>query len=207
LEAYVRLSPEYQEAVLAAATAEVGAPPPSLAMAAAALAKLAALHASNISLQQKLREQTPSLAARAHAHANGAGVAALPTTALNSEDQQALATVKASLDAPEADQTMVLGIPEGRASFPSHIYLERGKPSGRGDSGWYMGAADEHRPPVYEVVKIADVLAARPDWKGILALPKGFVAHIDGDRITLLLNAVDDDLWSMLERKAIKAPV
>lgn len=75
------------------------------------------------------------------------------------------------------------------------VYLERVEPSRRGDCGWYIGFADGTRVDDYESVRVADLVAMRPDLAEILALPIGYLVVLDRTSIEAVLDPQGRILW------------
>ncbi|MDB5300525.1 MAG: hypothetical protein JWO87_2188 [Phycisphaerales bacterium] len=75
------------------------------------------------------------------------------------------------------------------------IYLERTAGTFPGDSGWYIGPADGAPAGAYESCSAADILAARPQFAGLLSFPAGTLIVMDAAGIAAVLNARDEDLW------------
>jgi hypothetical protein len=80
------------------------------------------------------------------------------------------------------------------------IFLERVVGAAEGDSGWYIGTVDESESPV-EATTVAELLAARPDFERLLALPAGYLVVIDAGGIAALLDAGDQDIWPEVRKK------
>jgi hypothetical protein len=80
------------------------------------------------------------------------------------------------------------------------IFLERVVGASAGDSGWYIGTVEESESPV-EAVRVADVLAARPDFTKLFGLPPGHLIVLDAAGIASLLDPRDQDLWPELKKK------
>jgi hypothetical protein len=74
------------------------------------------------------------------------------------------------------------------------IYLER-KPPTPGDSGWYIGPADNApQPSEYEALLVYQLLHQRVSVLKVLALPVGYLVVFDGDEIEAILNDQDQQL-------------
>lgn len=76
-----------------------------------------------------------------------------------------------------------------------HIYLERAPAATAGDSGWYVGFADDTEVTGYEAARVADFLAGRPDLEAVLALPVGCLVVFAGVTLEAVLDAQDTLLW------------
>ncbi len=77
-----------------------------------------------------------------------------------------------------------------------HLYLERLGPSAAGDSGWYVGGVDDSTPSEHDAVRVADLLAARPELEPLLELPAGCLIVLDGATLEAVFDAGDNLLWS-----------
>ncbi|OWR29168.1 hypothetical protein CDO73_16020 [Saccharibacillus sp. O23] len=83
-----------------------------------------------------------------------------------------------------------------RAFESERIYLERTEGRGDGISGWYLGPA-EGQVEQEELRKyyVFQLLTLRPGVLKVLALPKGYVAVLQGDEIEAVLDAEDRRVW------------
>ncbi len=75
------------------------------------------------------------------------------------------------------------------------IYLERLKETAVGDSGWYIGFADQTEVGGYQVVRAAELAEQRRDLATLLNLERGCLVVLDGGEIVVLLNERDEVLW------------
>ena len=75
------------------------------------------------------------------------------------------------------------------------IYLERLKDIAIGDSGWYIGFADETEASGYEAVRAEELAEQRRDLGALLNLEPGCLVVLDGGEIVVLLDERDELLW------------
>jgi len=139
-----------------------------------------------------LRARTPS---RAVPDATAVAALEIPWQPVGTADpagQAALAGCGLARMAVADDDKVVVS----RAAWQSaRVYLERVRGVVSGDSGWYIGGADEHAAAAYDGVRAADVLAARPDWRAVLELPAGCLVVFDGAALVAVLDPQDAVLW------------
>jgi len=93
--------------------------------------------------------------------------------------------------APDDRIVMAKGAPGGQ-----RLFLARTPAAGDGDSGWFIGAADPTLDQALVALRIRDLLAARPDWAQILALPPGFLVILDRIGVSAVANEKDENLWA-----------
>jgi len=74
------------------------------------------------------------------------------------------------------------------------IYLERVKSCPKGDSGWYVGFADDIKVRSYIALTVRDLLDGRPDWTKILELPPGSLIVLNSTSIEALFDARDEKI-------------
>jgi hypothetical protein len=91
-----------------------------------------------------------------------------------------------------ADDKIVLA---NEAWRDRRVYLERLETAAAGDSGWYVGPADDSAVTAYEAMRAADFLAGRPNLQPVLGLPPGFLVVLDGGAVDAVLDAQDRLLW------------
>jgi hypothetical protein len=115
-----------------------------------------------------------------------------PSHKINEDLGKALASLDLARTPIVADAKIVVarGIREHR-----HTYLERVESDTAGDSGWYVGFADDAPVSGYEAVRIADFLAGRPDLEPALELPVGCLIVLDGTALEAVLDPQDMLLW------------
>jgi hypothetical protein len=139
-----------------------------------------------------LRNNTPAGNAReAAASANPAG-AAWVAGELAPGDARAIADLP--LEGGPIDPAALVVFAAGIQSAP-RVYLERTAGTFPGDSGWYIGPADGPAAGALECARVDEILAARPQFAELLALPVGVLIVMDAAGIAALLNANDEDLW------------
>jgi hypothetical protein len=85
----------------------------------------------------------------------------------------------------------------------SRLYLERAGSSQPGDTGWFVGPAEIGPNPFVVTVAVKDVLAIRPEWAALLALPTGSLVIIDSGAIGAILDAGNQDLWADASMKKL----
>jgi hypothetical protein len=116
---------------------------------------------------------------------------------------KALGALSIERSLPEPDHRLV--VHPGVWQLPK-IYLERRPPTNDGDSGWYIGPAGEADPAppapdapavAYEMVRVGDVLAVRPDLAALLSLPTEVLAILDPGGPTNVYDAVGVDIWAI----------
>jgi hypothetical protein len=110
----------------------------------------------------------------------------------------------------EVDCQVAIGeIEDGRATYlprdrvvlacgryaPGRIYLERIASPAPQDSGWFVGFADNTEIGSYASLRVADVLAVRPDWEELLTLPTGSLVVCNEDRTCGVWDAENRVLW------------
>jgi hypothetical protein len=91
-----------------------------------------------------------------------------------------------------ADDKIVLA---NEAWRDRRVYLERLETAAAGDSGWYVGPADDSTVTAYKAMRAADFLAGRPDLQAALGLPPGFLVVLDGAAVEAVLDAQGRLLW------------
>ncbi|WP_216671576.1 immunity protein Imm33 domain-containing protein [Saccharibacillus qingshengii] len=77
------------------------------------------------------------------------------------------------------------------------IYLERTENREGGISGWYLGPAESEPVEQSELRRyyIYQLFNRRPGALKVLALPKGYVAVLDGEHLEALLDGDDRKVW------------
>ena len=104
---------------------------------------------------------------------------------------QALAAVKA--DRTAMDANLRLTVAPGIAAM-DRICCERAKPASNRDSGWYFGPADDSADSGLVAMSIAELLAIRPDFGELLALPEGCLALFDPSGLKTVVDGRDQVL-------------
>jgi hypothetical protein len=105
---------------------------------------------------------------------------------------EALAVLPADRAAVDPQSRILLA---GEIGSTSRIYLERLDIAFPGDSGWYIGRADEGAGVPDGSMEVGDLLNARADLTDILTLPKGYLAVLDGGGVVAVIGPRDEDLW------------
>ncbi len=113
--------------------------------------------------------------------------------------------LKAEREAPRPGDLVVY---EDGALLAEAIFLHRLPEKVAGDSGWYVGSLvredDAQAPRVALGVTASRLLAARPELREIMALPRGWLATVElgqrdrdgqGPRIGLVLDEHERNLW------------
>jgi hypothetical protein len=137
---------------------------------------------------RKLRARTPSVAVREATPVSQSEFARASEVPTGSEVHAALAGCDLARSAVAPDDKIVLARGVWRSP---RVYLERAAGVAAGDSGWYIGFADDRQVAAYDGARVADVLAARPDWAPVLELPAGCLAVFDGAALAALLDPQD----------------
>jgi len=69
------------------------------------------------------------------------------------------------------------------------VYLERTPGAPEGDSGWYIGPAEDREAErELEALYVYQLLRVRPALMQVLALPPGYLVVFDGDNLEAVLN-------------------
>lgn len=80
-----------------------------------------------------------------------------------------------------------------------NIYLERNKEHEKGDSGWYIGPVDESiATDELEAYYAYQLIKVRPSIIQTLALPSGYMAIFNKDKVVAILNDNDIDILEKL---------
>src|SRR5665213_4637479 len=137
---------------------------------------------------KRLRQTTPDGPTKDSAPAVVTGLGPWRGGDFADGDSDVLDKMDVEREPPDIASTVILAT--GIASAPK-IYLERSNGAYPGDSGWYIGPADMSKPDGYESVRVEQLLQVRPHLIGLLALPIGTLAVIDGAGIGAILNAND----------------
>ena len=116
-------------------------------------------------------------------------------------------TTSLSVQAQQNDVVKRVGVEPVKVSFQDHIligegcldapdvYLQRHEPPTPSHSGWYLGPVNgdvEERENFY----VYELLKRRQAVLQVLALPPGYLAVFERDRIKAVLNSADEDLWT-----------
>jgi hypothetical protein len=112
-------------------------------------------------------------------------------------DSQAALMRSLNLPPLRTRSDQLLRIAPGALEAPS-VYLERKAPAGERDSGWYAGvqaspvAPDRRQAPW---VPAGRLVAQKPAWLAVLALPEGCMAFFDDGRLQTILDAADREIY------------
>lgn len=72
------------------------------------------------------------------------------------------------------------------------LYLERGAPQAKDDSGWFIGPGDEGEAEEnYESRRVYEIAKERPGVVPLLALPEGYSALVAGDQIQWVVDPAE----------------
>jgi hypothetical protein len=190
LEAYASSAPpsEQRSTVPTPIGEEIGLQegPASMARAAPATPGSAA------EVYQRLRAQTPSQVVR---DATPIGATEFDWRKADVADrsvQDVLGELDLARTPSAADDKIVVA---RRSWKHERIYLERVERMAAGDSGWYVGVVDDTEVDGYDAVRVADLLAGRPDLAAVVELPAGCLVVLDGARLEAVLDAQGTLLW------------
>ena len=141
---------------------------------------------------QKLREQTPSQAVRDGTPIAEPGFEWLKADRAGESVREVLADLDLARTPIAADDKIVVA----RGAWNhQRIYLERVESPTAGDSGWYVGFADDTEVGGYDAVRIADLLAGRPDLAAAVELPAGCLVVLDEACVEAVLDGKGTLLW------------
>ncbi len=155
---------------------------------------------------QRLRARTPGQAVRDAAQLSAPPALddeprAPPEPAVTSDSWGA---VLRDLDVAQtpvaADDRIVVAV---GAWQHERTYLERIATAVAGDSGWYLGFADDTAVTDYSAVRAADFVAERPELAAALELPAGCLLVLDGTSPAAVLDARNKLLWSSNRQSSI----
>jgi hypothetical protein len=83
------------------------------------------------------------------------------------------------------------------------IYLHRRMPVNNGDSGWYIGPADDTseppNPSQLVAIYVYRLLTVRPVLLRVMALPPEYIVVFDGDKIEAVVNPLNQRVWPVPE--------
>ncbi len=74
------------------------------------------------------------------------------------------------------------------------LMAQRNRPSATGDSGWYLGSRPGFEVGSPQARMVFELLAHRPVLLPALALPHGWQAVVEGDRLARVVDAEDRDV-------------
>jgi hypothetical protein len=149
-----------------------------------------------VDVYHKLRARTPSQAIRDATPVSEASADGAKMNIAGLDMPSDLSATLAGRGLPQTrcggDEKVVLA----RAVLQARqVYLERAASAGQPDSGWYVGFADETEAAGHEAMRVADLVAARPDWAAVLALPAGCVVTFDGSAIQAVYDPRGHLVW------------
>jgi hypothetical protein len=146
-----------------------------------------------------LREGTPSAPNRAAAPVEAINLTPIKVQGIAESDCQTLTDVPGSTP---VDLTGTLVVSTAIAG-KNRIYLERVASCKPGDTGWFIGPAEVNSNPFVVTVPVADVLASRPEWAALLALPTGCLVIMDAGAIAAILDSTNQELWAAASMKRL----
>lgn len=77
------------------------------------------------------------------------------------------------------------------------IYLERSANVSSGDSGWYIGNAENKSEATeLEALYVYQLQKIRPEIMSVLSLPSGYLTVFDGNKIEAILDENNRNLWN-----------
>lgn len=133
---------------------------------------------------ERLRSQTPEPTVRA---ATPVGTLAFQWAVAGNADalRHALSALSLPREPVDANTKVVLA----RGVWDcERIYLERVEPASTDDSGWYIGIAEDTPVSGCDAVRVADLLARRPDLDAVLQLAVGYLVVLDGASLAAVLD-------------------
>jgi hypothetical protein len=139
-----------------------------------------------------LRDGTPSSINRAAAPAETINMSAIKLQALSESDVQTLRTLP-GVGVVEPDGTMVVSV---AIADKQRLYLEHVGSSQPGDTGWFVGPAEIGPNPFAVTIPVSQILAIRPDWAALLALPLRSLVVLDSGGVAAVLDGDNKDLWA-----------
>jgi len=104
-------------------------------------------------------------------------------------------SVGAAAVATRCDQWLLLA--PGVLASPA-IFLERKTGTGRDDSGWYAGLQDPAVVPDRKLARrftVGDLVARKPSWLQVLALPQGYMAFFEEERLETIMDAANREVY------------
>ncbi len=144
---------------------------------------------------EALRGQVPSGPVRSGAAELGSGQSPFATATLTSAESEKLVALPGPREAVDPESRFVLA---EACTSSKRIFLIRTDLSFPGDSGWYAGSTDATKAgesPKLLSLKISDLIAARPDLKDMLSLPRGYLIVLDGGGVSAMLDPADREIW------------
>jgi hypothetical protein len=146
-----------------------------------------------------LREGTPPAPNRAAAPAEPFNLTPIKVQSIVDSDCQTLAEMP-GVTAIDLTGTLVIST---AVADKNRLYLERAAQCKPGDTGWFIGPAEVSKNPFVVTVPIADVLAERPEWAALLALPTGSLVIIDAGAIAAILDTANQEIWTAASMKRL----
>ena len=64
-----------------------------------------------------------------------------------------------------------------------------------GDSGWYVGAAEDVASDAYHAARVAELVENRPELRAALGLPVGYLVVLNDAELEALVDARGRLLW------------
>jgi hypothetical protein len=138
-----------------------------------------------------LRSRTPDGPAREKV-SSGPASAQFRAARLGTAELEALLAVSSERDLADPQAKVIVAKDIGTGS---RIYMQRLDIAFPGDSGWYIGRADDAPAEAGGAMTVSDLFTARADLTDILTLPKGFLAVLDGGGLAAVLGPRDEELW------------
>jgi hypothetical protein len=146
-----------------------------------------------------LRDGTPSAANRAAGPVEAMNFAPITAQAIAASDVQTVAELPGVATIDQAGTLVV----STAIADKNRLYLERVAPCKPGDTGWFIGPAEVNSNPFVVTVSVADILATRPEWASLLALPTGSLVILDAGAIAAVLDSGNSDLWADASMKKL----
>jgi len=106
---------------------------------------------------------------------------------------EGLITLQAQGATVNVDSRIVVG--KGAFEAP-RIYFEHVEPTGSNDTGWYVGPAADRGIISVVAVRVADLLAVRPDLRHVLTLPQGSLVVVNGGGMEAVYDSQGEDHWA-----------
>jgi hypothetical protein len=77
------------------------------------------------------------------------------------------------------------------------IYLERLSDVSNGDSGWYIGNAEDNSEKTeLKALYVYQLLSIRPELMSVLSLPSEYIAIFDADKIEAIVDSNNINMWN-----------
>lgn len=118
----------------------------------------------------------------------------LPDRAIDVSDLRRLGSLLFIADEPKSGDRVWVAPGSARAG---RVALVRVTDAASGDSGWRVTPVDEPvEPSQWRAASAERVLQVRPDWRGVLRLPRGYVVLLENGAVAAVFNAQDAQVWS-----------